>query len=287
MKNSTEKEKTCPIAIISSGRSGSTLLQRIINSNDEFLISGEHGGLLAPLSKMWKMNTEDPDIIKFIGQRQKTVNEFESNLRNIQSWPAWECGFTQEDIQEKIKSIIEIMFNKNHKKTWGFKEIRYSKDDFVCEMIYSIYPSSRIIFLIRNPFHIIRSHFTTFHTNFLEKALSGNTEFSKRVEVLFENLCVDISKQLKNFNQNQHACNSIFLRYEDIANGMDGVFKKLEEFLGSPFKKDALDFRIHERIVSDKYDDYVRSLFLVKRHHVENCFGEFCESHSYKIYETN
>jgi hypothetical protein len=55
-----------PIFLLGTGRCGSTLLQKILNSVDNVMIYGEHGGFLRHIAEAYFLNLEDEKIEKYI-----------------------------------------------------------------------------------------------------------------------------------------------------------------------------------------------------------------------------
>jgi len=54
-----KKNKKSPIFLLGTGRSGTTLLQRIINSAEDVIIWGEHGGFLSQVSEAYFFNIKE------------------------------------------------------------------------------------------------------------------------------------------------------------------------------------------------------------------------------------
>ena len=57
-KLSKDRQKS-PIFLLGTHRSGTTLLQRIVNSSEDALIWGEHGGFLSQIAEAYFLNFED------------------------------------------------------------------------------------------------------------------------------------------------------------------------------------------------------------------------------------
>jgi len=152
-----------PIFLLGTGRCGSTLLQKILNSVDNVVIYGEHGGFLIHIAEAYFLNLEDQKIEKYIlsqnveGEDPNSVSE---SLKDPQVWSAWTNWYNQETVKKNFRDFIESFFNPislNQKVHWGFKEIRYGLHDRVLEMLAELYARGRFIFIVRNPADVVAS----------------------------------------------------------------------------------------------------------------------------------
>jgi hypothetical protein len=203
-----------PIFLLGTGRCGSTLLQKILNSVDNVVIYGEHGGFLKDVARAYFLNFEDKMIEKYImsqnaaGKDPIAVSE---TLKNPQLWSAWTNWYNGDTVKDNFRDFIESFFNPvslKRKVHWGFKEIRYGLDDRVPEMLAELYPEGRFVFIVRHPVDFIASKISarasegieddahtwvaqnTYFLNFLRE----NKETS--IIVSYEELISNNSKQL-------------------------------------------------------------------------------------------
>lgn len=118
-----------PLFLIGSARSGTTLLQRILNSFDGVCIWGEHGGFFQSMAESFN-------------------------------------AFKKDAVVRQLKSLATE--NKENLKFYGFKEIRYgykgtevsprsTSDDGVLDFLKDVFPESKFIFIVRHPFDVITS----------------------------------------------------------------------------------------------------------------------------------
>ena len=125
--------KKSPIFLLGTHRSGTTLLQRIINSSEDTLIWGEHGGFLSQVAEAYLLNFEDKTILHNIPQQNKPFDTPQAKikkLKNSKLWPAWCNWYSQKEVQNIFRSFIENFFNPSNGQkniSWGFKEIKYGQ----------------------------------------------------------------------------------------------------------------------------------------------------------------
>jgi len=158
-----QPEAEFPIFLLGTGRCGSTLLQKILNSVENAMIYGEHGGFLKQVAAAYFLNLEDKMIEKYIMSQnvaeKDPISVFET-LKNPQLWSAWTNWYNQETVRNNFRDFIESFFNPislEQKVHWGFKEIRYGLDDRVPEMLADLYPDGRFVFIVRHPVDVVAS----------------------------------------------------------------------------------------------------------------------------------
>ena len=158
-----QSDANFPIFLLGTGRCGSTLLQKILNSVENTMIYGEHGGFLKQVAAAYFLNFEDKMIEKYIMSQnvaeKDPISVFET-LKNPQLWSAWTNWYNQETVKNNFRDFIESFFNPGsleQKVHWGFKEIRYGLDDRVPEMLADLYPDGRFIFIVRHPADVTAS----------------------------------------------------------------------------------------------------------------------------------
>jgi hypothetical protein len=130
------------ILICATGRSGSTTLQRIINTIPNVNIKGENNNAILHLLEFYKS-------IKF----NLINNNSYSTFLNQNTKPCWYNDFNKEEIVNQITSLILSFLNKNNTyKIVGFKEIRYNdKNIHLLNEFKELFPKTKFIFHIRNP----------------------------------------------------------------------------------------------------------------------------------------
>jgi hypothetical protein len=133
--------------ICATGRSGSTTMQRLINTIPNSNICGENYGAINSLLEFYKrIKTTTKDNIP--GNLKPYTFEYTVG-KNIK--PSWYNSYDFNQIVHMIKIMIINMF-KNSEKTdlWGFKEIRYYSGDIeYIKEFKELFPQTRVIIQIR------------------------------------------------------------------------------------------------------------------------------------------
>ena len=158
-----------PVFLLGSGRSGSTLLQRVLNSYDDITIWGEHRGFLLGLSDAYF------EIVAHPWNRQHWTSlwlEATPSWDQVREWKAgdqwqaWMNWVTVADVDEQFRRFLRSFFQHPSGATvghfWGFKEIRYGRGDRVIEFLARLFPDARFVFLSRNGLNSVSSQVRTF-----------------------------------------------------------------------------------------------------------------------------
>ena len=135
------------VLICATGRSGSTTLQRIINTIPNSNICGENYGAVNSLLETYlKLHISSS---KFIPGHYNPVSYEEIVSKNVK--PSWYNSYQILEIEEKLRDIIIAMFKKNsNTNLWGFKEIRYdNKKVNLLRYFKQLFPKTKVIIQIR------------------------------------------------------------------------------------------------------------------------------------------
>lgn len=143
-----------PVVLVGSGRCGSTLLQAILNSNPEFLIWGEHNGLLRQIAaayfEVFGSMADFPDELPLDAAARI------ERLRDKSRVTAWDNLFDREGLRDRFRMFLRSLFAdpSGRSPRWGFKEIRYGRGrrDLVLPLLRECFPAVRFLFLIREPY---------------------------------------------------------------------------------------------------------------------------------------
>jgi len=154
--------------VIGTGRSGTTLIQRVINTFPNTIIWGEHAGFLRQLSELYYFLKDNSSLHEFSYNNEvPDEKKFDlSSYNNSKVWQAWINWYRPADLNSIFRRIAEEIFCPDEFETlsiWGFKEIRYGPDDRVLDFLLEIYPDAVFLFITRDSLNTIESQMTTFH----------------------------------------------------------------------------------------------------------------------------
>lgn len=135
------------VLICATGRSGSTTLQRVINTIPNSNICGENHAAINSLLEFYIR------IKKSTANIPGGVTPFTYQYivkKNIK--PSWYNSYNILQIKEMVKQMIIVMFKLNENTNiWGFKEIRYdSKKINYITTFKELFPQTKVIIHIRN-----------------------------------------------------------------------------------------------------------------------------------------
>ena len=135
------------VLICATGRSGSTTMQRLINTIPNSNICGENFAAINSLLEFYR-RIKQSTIDNIPGHLHPLTYEqlIENNIK-----PAWYNTYNYSQIVYLIKIMIINMF-KNSEKTnlWGFKEIRYDSGNInYIKDFKELFPQTKVIIQVR------------------------------------------------------------------------------------------------------------------------------------------
>ena len=135
------------VLICATGRSGSTTLQRIINTIPNSNICGENYGAINSLLNFYlKLHSSSTN---YIPGHYNPASYEEIISKNVK--PAWYNSYKMPEMEQKIRETIITMFKKDSNTSlWGFKEIRYDNNKIKRLKIFrNLFPQTKVIIQIR------------------------------------------------------------------------------------------------------------------------------------------
>jgi hypothetical protein len=220
-----------PLFILSAGwRSGSTLLQRLVNSTQRYFIWGEPyhrsdlvrrmAESLLPFGADWPppeyihsdVGTGDPQdgwIANLYPTLPRLLDSHRAFLRELLAPPPGQAG-----------------------REWGFKEVRLSADYAV--YLQLLFPRARFVFLVRDPRAAYRSYRT--RATWFERWPTVQVRTPNAYGRLWCRLA-------QSFTTHRDSLDAVLLRYEDLVAGGEAV-DRLEQALGAPVDRAVLAERI-------------------------------------------
>ncbi len=219
-----------PVFLLAGGgRTGSTLIQRLVLSTRQVLMWGEHGGILVPHLRQLVASAHS-FVTKAKGNQMR-----ESFIANGHG--AWVANMNPEMsyFQAGCKTFLEQSMGAAARdmgyERWGFKEIRYGLTEAL--ILQELFPDASFILLVRDPVHCLKS-------------IKGSMWYGKDFQsspARFLNAWSQISKELADARtQLKHCC---FIRYEDAIANPQKITQEISEAIRIPFS--AFDLTTFDR----------------------------------------
>lgn len=162
------------VLICATGRSGSTTMQRLLNTIPNSNICGENYGAINSLLEFYqRLKTTTNDYIP--GHTTPFTYNYLIN-KNVK--PSWYNSYNFNHMVQMIKILIINMFkNSESTNVWGFKEIRYDSGNIkYIKDFKELFPQTKVIIQIReNLLHQSNSGWFKGDPNAL-KYLKNNTK---------------------------------------------------------------------------------------------------------------
>ncbi len=228
-----------PIFVASMGRSGSTLLQRVLNVHPEITIWGEHAGFLSGILASHGV-ASGPAAVENLkeghAQRHMVIGE----LSDTDVFKPWVSPFRADDLSDGIRSMMIDLFTKDLTPDirWGFKEIRYSDAELTALM--EMFPEAHLIVLARDIEGYASSRFFAFgNTDFDLESDDGREKATKRLTTM-------INGWMKRYQgllsvRDQYAPRSSVVAYSDLVLGSDRIGRLFDELGENHPRQDAVD----------------------------------------------
>ncbi len=222
-KNDVNKESAAlnfqSILIITYGRSGSTLLQGVLNSIDGVVIRGENYNMCYHLFEGYR------SILKSKEQPHKNAQSsfYGSDLMDV--------SYYLKQMEETVKNLLlSDKKTEDSVRSYGFKEIRYGNHlnvlpEFL-DFLQKIFPNCCFVFNTRNKEDVIKS--------WIHLKWKKETE-TKQVLKTFqniENVFLDYAES--------HSDRSFHITYEDVV-GKKERLKELFSFLGAMYDEKKIN----------------------------------------------
>ena len=226
------------IFIICAGRSGSTALQNMLNSDPNVLIRGENNNFFFHAFKAneslieFDRGGDDPSKAWF-GFRHFKANKYRKSIREIGIQ-----FLTGNNEPSSIKTLgfkeIRLFHIFNSDKKLSLYTHKYTSKKLLLlrymRFMNQIFPGNKTIFLARNPDEIIKSGWW---------AKAKNHKRIIRDLTTFQETCFEISQ-----STNSPYINYNVLRNQDLA----AIKSTIYDPLGLPFKKETIKESLSQRL---------------------------------------
>ncbi len=152
--------------MLAIGRSGSTLLQRLLNLHPRLLVFGEHNAAAGTLRGLWnqlfhgwateRIRASAPLVEALLDSRPVAAPDGASI--------EWANAFTEATAAPAFRRFLEDLLyppavRRPGVRWWGFKEIRYGPAE--AGFLAHLFPEARFLVLLRDPVAVQRSRLAT------------------------------------------------------------------------------------------------------------------------------
>jgi len=134
------------VFIVTYGRSGSTLLQGVLNSIPGYLVRGENAGTIEALHDNWRK----------LGERHGSASAADPT----KPWFGLDEYSPEQAAASYRRHLLEVLLKPGaDTRVTGFKEIRWWRRDLVetLEFTRTVFPGARFVLNTRNPEDVIQS----------------------------------------------------------------------------------------------------------------------------------
>lgn len=210
---------TGPVFLLAGGgRTGSTLVQRLILSTRQVMMWGEHGGVLIPqlralVKQIDAWNKSEGGCDMLTEYRKTPDNSWVANMNP-------EATFFMTACQAFLYQSLGVPAQKMGYSRWGFKEIRYGATEALA--LQKLFPYASFIFLVRNPANCLRSIKAT---EWYAKDHSAEPTIFLDKWARFSGELAEVQPRL------QRAC---LVRYEDLISDPDSTINTIAHTIGIP-----------------------------------------------------
>ncbi len=171
-----------PVVVTSLGRSGSTLMLRLLNLSPDLTVWGEHAAFLVDI-----MNAVDriEDANPLVGGRKRR-DAVIGELKDPEAFIPWVSPFGPNEFRNQTRAYLRRLFTRPlpDGTRWGFKEIRYRAEHLAG--IRGLFPGTQFIFIVRDA---------------RGQILSRIQSFKSPDEVVGDDTAVEVGRQIKTAEQ--------------------------------------------------------------------------------------
>ena len=234
-----------PIIVLGPGRCGSTLIQRILNTSENITIWGEHEGFLIKLAESYYVLTESEGMKNNFYSQSIDPSILIGSLSDYQACPNWVNSFDKNIIKDSYRAMIAELLNNKldiEKTYWGFKEIRYTQHDSALDMWLELFPSSYLVFSVRNPFNVISSMILDWNNPKIIQQLIEENNFGQLKQIII-GYATRWNKVVSSFPYwiEEKKINAYVEKYEDLLADPNHAVTQMFDFLHLPMPETALN----------------------------------------------
>jgi LPS sulfotransferase NodH len=220
-----------PVFVISPGRSGSTLLQRYLNSSDDLLIWGEHGGFISKLSEAYFKFANNQYVQNLLVWGRGNADLLLSPHTLIEVDIEWTNNFTLDDWRTAYRDLVLRLFtiDVSPSSRWGFKEIRYGEKEI--RLLKDLFPQAQFIFLVRHPVDTLASMIAAWSQSedIWDQESWDNSEQFLEVQEFIAQHCSRTIKVSSGINK--YVSEGFLIKYEDLKERPYAILSSVCDFL--------------------------------------------------------
>lgn len=216
------------IFLISTPRSGSTMLMRILHATSA-IVSRAEPHLIPPLAHLGFWETVEKAPFDQL-QSQQAMRELVAELPN-----------KEEDYYRACRAYCDVLYANMLQISQEKKEpARYFLDKtpanaLVLPFLLKVYPKAKYIFLTRHPGAIFSSYANSFFDGDYQAAVDFNPILSRYIPVM--------AQSLRDNAQSTNPSPILHISYENMVSHPEDTLQQISQFLDIPFEKEALEYK--------------------------------------------
>ena len=216
--------------VLASGqRCGSTLIQRLLNSHQDVLLWGEHGGLLGSLFSLKERLDGWDDTLADQAREEFAARAYDGWIANLLPGRDAIEGATRSYLLELFaRPVLQL-----GRSRWGFKEVRYGVS--MARAMRELFPRTCVVHVTRDPREVLRSLDWWERCGKITRQGTGDA---------IRNWC-KVNEELLPLRS---ASWVLSVRYEDVVADPAAFTNRLSKFVGlqtDDFDTSVFDHRIH------------------------------------------
>lgn len=222
------------VFIVTYGRSGSTLLQNVLNAIPGYLVRGENDNLLFHLVQAWQTARNSPEIVRRREAMQAGQSPDPRYGTQVDPWYGAEL-ISPPDLGRALARVFvnQVLRPEPTTRVAGFKEIRFhlAREDMEAylDFLLFFFPGSRILFNTRDLASVKQSGWWA---NYSDEAFMAEVG--------------DADRRFRAYAET-HPRRTLCMHYDDYK-GRPEAFRPLFDFLGEPYDRDQVAQVIGQRL---------------------------------------
>jgi len=147
-----------PVFVLGHPRSGTTLVQRLLNSYGDVVIWGEHGAFLKNIAQAFYRGQDHPHLWNRPEAGPLGIMPDDKNW-SVQGWMNWFNKAQWLEIYRKFMGLCFLSDDLPGKNFWGFREVNYitHPTEKTLEFLAQAFPDALFIFVARDFFNVLAS----------------------------------------------------------------------------------------------------------------------------------